>query len=278
MVILVERSGAYHSVALVTTEAVGVIIFVPVTCTLAHNTFIACIATFGKPPRVTILAVWLMVVHDEGHSCQLLLTTGADEASGMVCAVFILHSFVSDGFITGCAPRGTVTIITLCAKGITLMPHKWLLHQRHIAHYTIETSAMPEIIFRACISICRQDATVACRTGHCLAAGCTGFTHHLITFSKHSLVHQLFATTGAPIAISMPELVILFHLRLTGGNWLVTHRTFVSKQLAKAVDTVEVIILFNVRFSMELFVTFPATEMFLMPCFALGLCKAVIED
>ena len=190
MVILVECSGPYHTIALVTTEAVRVVIFGPITCTLAHDTFITDIATFGKPLSVTVLAVWLMVVvHDKGHSCQLLLTTGADEASGMVCVVFILHSFISDGFITGCTPRRAETIITHCAKGITLMPHKQLLYQRHIAHYTIKTSAVPEIIFRACVAICRQDATVACSTGHYLAAGCAGFTHHLITFSKHSLVH-----------------------------------------------------------------------------------------
>ena len=87
---------------------------------------------------------------------------------------------------------------------------------------------------------------MACNAGHRFAAGCTRFTNHLVSFSEHSLVHQLFVTAGTTIAVSMPELVILLHLRLPNRYRLVAHITFISKKFIKAVDTVDVLVLFNV--------------------------------
>lgn len=80
MVILIEGGGAYHSVAFAAVEAVGMVVFVTVACTLAHDALLTHDTMLGKLVSMALFTEWLVVVGDKGDVRQLGLATRTDKA------------------------------------------------------------------------------------------------------------------------------------------------------------------------------------------------------
>jgi len=123
VVVLVEGGGGNNFVAVATAEAVSMEVFVAVTGTLAHDGFITCSTKFSKLFDVAWLTEGLIIVGDEGFSCQLLFTTRADETCAMIWFVLVSHPLRMYWLITSSAPYRELPIITLLAEWITLVLH-----------------------------------------------------------------------------------------------------------------------------------------------------------
>lgn len=146
VVILIERSGGYWFAAFSTAEAVGMVIVVSISCALAHNALVTHGADLGKVLQVALLTVRLVIVRDKRHPRQLFATADADEALGVVRLILVLHTMSANRLFASCTSFRTLAIVALPTYRIPLVPHKRLVHQRQIAHQTIEAFVVPEFV------------------------------------------------------------------------------------------------------------------------------------